>query len=365
MARLLQRKPPDGKRVRHKRIMIWSFFVVLAGVMALPLFGYLYVYLTPPPVQAAANQETNPRANFWRAVREGNAGYTSESGPYTTNVLIQNGGENWRNLRNGPVANFSPWWLAFALLAIGAFHILAGPSKVKESRSGRTVARWSLQERVMHWYTATLFIVLTITGLSLLFGRAALIPLFGLKGFSVYADIAMTVHNYLGPFFVVGVLLELIAWIKYNIPSKVDWEWIKKGGGLIGQGPHAHAGHFNGGEMIWFWIIATVGVTVCITGLILDFPNFGQTRETMQLANLIHAVLAVIWISVAFGHIYIGTAGTEGAIEGMTTGRVSVEWAKQHHDLWYEEVRKKGGEEEAEQVFKAGKGAPSPRGSSG
>jgi formate dehydrogenase subunit gamma len=116
--------------------------------------------------------------------------------------------------------------------------------------------------------------------------------------------------------------------------------------------------------MIWFWIIATVGVTVCITGLILDFPNFGQTRETMQLANLIHAVLAVIWISVAFGHIYIGTAGTEGAIEGMTTGRVSVEWAKQHHDLWYEEVRKKGGEE-AEQVFKAGKGAPSPRGSSG
>ena len=42
---------------------------------------------------------------------------------------------------------------------------------------------------------------------------------------------------------------------------------------------------------------------------------------------------------VFFGHAYIGTLGTEGALEGMTTGRVSVEWAKQHHDQWYEEVK--------------------------
>jgi len=354
---------PNASRVRHRHVLIWSFIITLAGVIALPLSGYLYVYLTTPPVQAAAKQDTNPRANFWRAVREGNAGYTSESGPYTTNVLIQNGGENWRQLRNGPVASITPWWLAVILLVIGTFHILVGQSRIKESRSGRTVERWSQQERVLHWYTATLFIVLTITGLSLLFGRAALIPLFGLKGFSVYADIAKDLHNYLGPFFVVGVLLEIMAWIKYNIPGKMDWEWIKQGGGLFGHNAHPHAGRMNGGEMIWFWIIATVGVAVSITGLIMDFPNFGQSRETMQLANLIHAVLAVIWISVAFGHIYIGTLGTEGALEGMTTGRVCAEWAKQHHDLWYEEVRKQGGEEVGE-VSKAGKGAPSPRGSS-
>jgi formate dehydrogenase subunit gamma len=50
------------------------------------------------------------------------------------------------------------------------------------------------------------------------------------------------------------------------------------------------------------------------------------------------AVLAIIWISFAFGHIYIGTIGTEGALQTMIRGRVSVEWARQHHDLWYEEI---------------------------
>jgi len=343
--------------------MTWSFIVMLAGIVGLPLFGYLYAHLAAPPVQAAANQETNPRANFWRAVRKGDAGYTSESGPYTTNVLIQNGGENWRQLRNGPVASIAPWWLAIMLFVIGAFHILVGRSKIREARSGNTVVRWSLSDRVLHWYTATLFIVLAITGLSLLFGRAALIPIFGVAGFSVYADFAKDLHNYLGPFFIVGVLLEIIAWIKYNIPGKVDWEWIRQGGGLFSKGPHVHAGRMNGGEMIWFWIIATVGLAVCVTGLIMDFPNFGQTRETMQISNLIHAVLGVIWISVAFGHIYIGTIGTEGALEGMTTGRVSAEWAKQHHDLWYEQVQAKG--EDTGEASRAGKGSPAPRGSSG
>ena len=50
----------------------------------------------------------------------------------------------------------------------------------------------------------------------------------------------------------------------------------------------------------------------------------------------------MIWTAVALGHIYIGTAGTEGALEGMSTGYVSEEWAKQHHDLWYKKVASKG-----------------------
>jgi formate dehydrogenase subunit gamma len=43
-------------------------------------------------------------------------------------------------------------------------------------------------------------------------------------------------------------------------------------------------------------------------------------------------------MAFSIGHIYIGTAGTEGALEGMTTGTVDKAWAKQHHDLWLEEL---------------------------
>lgn len=335
--------PGASRRARRRRIAVWSAALLVVGALLLPLVGYLAVSrASAAPAQSAADgQQANPRANYWRAVRQGSEGYTAASGPYTTNVLMQNGGENWRNVRNGPLAGIAPWFLAGVALAIGLFYILRGRIRLERRPSGATVERWTLPERVLHWYTATLFILLTLTGLSLLFGRAVLIPVLGLDGFAAYATLAIAVHNYLGPFFTVGVLLEIVAWIRFNIPNRIDWEWFRQGGGFVGHS-HPSAGRANGGEKLWFWLLATVGVGVCVTGLILDFPNFEQTRQTMQLSNLVHSVFAMLWIAVALGHIYIGTVGTEGALEGMTTGRVSVEWAKQHHDLWYEEAARKG-----------------------
>ncbi|HYA38752.1 MAG TPA: formate dehydrogenase subunit gamma [Candidatus Methylomirabilis sp.] len=334
---------PVSARTRRRRTLLWSLALILAGAMVLPLGGYLYLASRPAFAQSAApeQQPTNPRANYWRAVRGGMQGYTAASGPYTKDVLIQNGGQNWREIRNGPVSTYTPWILAVMILAIGLHYFIRGPSRLVQPRSGAKVERWSLPERVLHWYTATLFILMAITGLSVLFGRAVLVPVLGLDGNAAYAAFAIAVHNYLGPFFVVGVLLEIIAWFRYNIPNRTDVEWFKQGGGVIGN-KHPSAGRLNGGEKAWYWIITTVGVAVCLTGLVLDFPNFGQSREAMQLANVIHAVCAIGWLAIALGHIYIGTLGAEGALEGMTTGYVSVEWAKQHHDLWYEEVSREG-----------------------
>jgi len=327
-----------GKGLR--RLGLWSFMLMLMISLAAPVV----VYYSGTIQQAqAAEQASNPRANYWRAVRSGVPGTTTESGPYTTNVLIQNGGQNWRSLRNGPVASISPWLLALVLLAIGLFHFMHGPTMVKEPLSGRKMARWSFSERVLHWYVATIFIILAITGLSLFFGRAVLIPVIGINANAAWASFSKILHNYLGPFFVIGVVLEVIAWLKYNIFSKHDIEWLKSLGGALDSSKHPHAGRTNGGEKVWFWIIATVGlIGVCVTGLIMDFPNFNQTRETMQLSNILHSIFALIWIMVALGHIYLGVWGTPGALEGMVTGNVSEEWMKTHHDLWYDELKAKG-----------------------
>jgi formate dehydrogenase subunit gamma len=334
---------PSPTRRRRRRTFLWSLALILAGAMLFPLGGYVYVASTPAYAQSSApdQQQTNPRANYWRAVRDGTQGYTAASGPYTTDVLIQNGGQNWREVRNGPVSTYTPWILAVMILAIGLHYFIRGPSRLQHRPSGATVERWSLPERVLHWYTATLFILMAITGLSVLFGRAVLVPLLVLDGNAAYAAFAIALHNYLGPFFVVGVLLEIVMWFRFNVPNQTDVEWFKQGGGLVGH-RHPSAGRTNGGEKAWYWFIATFGVAVCITGLVLDFPNFGQSREAMQLASIIHAVIAIIWLAIALGHMYIGTLGTEGALEGMTTGYVSVEWAKQHHDLWYEEISRRG-----------------------
>lgn len=325
-------------RSRHARIVLWSVVAIMLGATLLPLTGYLYVGITNATAQAT--EDANPRANYWRAVREGNEGYVASRGPYTTNTLIQNGGQNWRQIRNGPISTFTPWILASVLGLIVLFHIVVGRVKVEEPRSGRLVKRWSLGERVLHWYTAILFIILAITGLSMLFGRAVLIPLLGPTGFSAWANFSITLHNYLGPFFFVGILLEIVLWMRHNIPNAEDFKWMATAGGLLTH-DHVSAGRINAGEKLWFWVICTFGVVVCVTGVILNFPNFGQTRETMQIASIIHAIVANLWLAMAIGHIWIGTLGTEGSLEAMTKGRVSAEWAKQHHDKWYEEVKTK------------------------
>ncbi|MBX2869167.1 MAG: formate dehydrogenase subunit gamma [Acidiferrobacterales bacterium] len=342
-------KAPVKKARNRWKSMLWSFVFIVMSATILPTASYLF---SADDAYAQVNNDNNQRANFWRAVREGKPGYSSVSGP-EAGVFINNGGQNWRQLRNGVIANYGGWAIVLGLGAIVLFFLLRGRIKVEEESSGLTVPRWKTWERVMHWYTAILFVLLTISGLSLLFGRAVLIPLLGAKGFGMWANLSITVHNYVGPFFALGVFAMLLVWVKNNIPNGTDMKWFAKGGGLIGNA-HPSAGKLNGGEKLWYWIVIFVGlIAVCGSGLVLigwaaQYGVVDGGRATMQFAHQIHAIAAIIWIVGFFGHAYIGTLGTEGALEGMTSGRVSAEWAKQHHDLWYEEVKDQAGRQETE-----------------
>lgn len=360
--------------MRRRRSMGWSIVLVLALAMLLPATAYVVHFTTgaahaqqpvqqpappaeaPPPIDPAAPPVEaepaprawdpagpNPRSETWRHARADGAGYVAASGPYTVNTLINNSGQNWRQLRMGPVHNIGGWFLVLVPLAILAFFLIKGRVPIEGGRAGVTIKRWSLFDRTLHWFTAITFIILAITGLSLLFGRTVLIPLFGLAGNAAWANIAMNVHNYVGPVFSIGVLVMIVKFMALNIPRRHDLEWFKRGGGIVGD-DHPPAGFLNGGEKIWFWGgVFFLGLVVIVSGFVLDFPQFGQSRSTMSAAHLFHAVAAVAWICFAMGHIYIGTLGTEGALEGMTTGEVDVNWARQHHDLWLEDLQREGG----------------------
>ena len=324
------------KKRRRRKIAVVSLLLIAALSLAAPFSGLL---LTAGSGVAVAQEgaEANPRSGYWREVRGANSGISTVDGQ-EAGVLINDNGQDWRRLRNGVVATYMPYALLAVLALLVLYHLLHGRTKVSESLSGRKVLRWQVYERVLHFSVAGSFILLAITGLSLLFGRALLIPVMGKDAFAAYAGVAKDVHNYLGPLFAGLLAVMILLWMRHNFFKPEDWDWLKKGGGMFG-GAHPHAGRMNGGEKVWFWIIATVGVAVCVSGLVLDFPNYQQGREAMQVANIIHAVLSILWIAVALGHIYLGTLGTEGALEGMTTGYVSEEWARQHHDLWLEEVQ--------------------------
>jgi len=118
-----------------------------------------------------------------------------------------------------------------------------------------------------------------------------------------------------------------------------DGPYLLKAGGLLNH-THPDAGYFNAGEKLWFWGgLVALGLLMGVTGLVLDFGNFGQTRYVMQIANYLHIAGATFFIVGALGHIYLGTIGTPGAFHAMYEGTVDTSWAKSHHRLWYEEVK--------------------------
>jgi len=305
---------------------------LLWGAALLILLGCA-IYL-----QAAA-EPSNPRADFWRLVRNGVPGYTSVSSEGHA-VLIQNGGENWRELRNLVIINITPWVIGLALVAMGVFHLVVGGDKLKEPRTGEMIERYRGWEIALHWYTAVLFIILAITGLSILLGRGQLIALFGHEGFAAYLAVAKVIHNWSGPLFLAGVFLQAVVWFRDNIPRKRDLLWFKNMGGMIGNGPRPPTGKINAGEKCWFWLMIISSIAVGITGFLLYFPIWGQDRLVMQVSNVIHGVAGVLFVTASFGHIYMGSVGAEGAFESMLHGKVDIAWAKHHSDLWLEEKRK-------------------------
>lgn len=326
---------------------------------ALLIVLIFFILLLSPIGMVLAHQDdhnaeglVNSISQVWRQVREGVAGYSAVSGQ-ETDELIQGSGQNWRQLRNGPIATYAVWLFGITGFGIGGFYLVRGQVKLAQPRSGRKVKRWSAGERLLHWFTAIIFIVLTITGLSLLYGRAVLIPLIGKAEFAAYADLAKIIHNYTGPAFIVGLLLMIVTWFKDNLPKRIDIRWLLEFGGMIGN-KHPSAGRINAGEKLWFWLLVFAGVAVCITGLILDFPNLGLDRLVLQISHLIHLILAIVLIVGSLAHMYIGTLGTEGAFEGMVSGKVDVTWAKQHHDLWYEELQRNNKDNDGEASMEAG-----------
>ena len=306
--------------------------------------------------QQAAQQIAQPLNNqpVWNEVRTGQPQYTSIPGR-ETNILVQPSGQTWRALRNGQISVYGGWALVVMFLAILTFYWRKGTIELHAPETGRKIQRFTAWERSVHWATAISFSILALSGLVILFGKSVLLPLIGYTLFSWLAILAKNLHNFVGPLFCVCIVLLFFTFVRNNIWKSYDLTWLKQFGGLF-SGREVPSGKFNAGEKVWFWGGALVlGVIVSASGLVLDFPNFNQTRQSMQIANVVHSVATIMFMLAALGHIYMGTVGMAGALDAMRTGYVDETWAREHHEYWYNEVR--SGTENASTAM----GKPAPR----
>ena len=274
----------------------------------------------------------------WSEARSG-APQTTQVRGRETNILIQPEGQTWRALRNSMVSVYAGWALVVMVIVIAAFHFWKGTLQLHESPTGRRIRRFTNWQMAIHWTTAYTFLILAFSGLIMTFGKNLLLPLIGYTLFSWLSILAKNLHNFLGPLFLVCIVLLFFTFVRDNVWRKYDWYWIRHFGGLVSRND-VPSGKFNAGEKAWFWGgLLVCGLVVSASGLILDFPNFNQTRNTMQIANIIHLVIASLFMLAALGHIYMGTLGMAGAYDAMSKGYVDETWAKEHHLYWYNDIK--------------------------
>lgn len=315
---------------------------------ALSLFGAGAVLAQAPEQQPASGpqaeqqrQQTQPLNNapVWRDVRSGQPAYTSIPGR-ETNVLVQSAGDTWRRIRNGPVTFYGGWLLVLAVLGMLALYVARGPVTLSEPLTGRQMLRFTFFERAVHWTTAISFCVLGISGLIMLFGKHVLLPIIGYTLFAGITAAGKNLHNFIAPLFIVSVLVMVPMWLRDNLPKAYDWQWFRRAWAFFARSEHIPSGRFNGGEKAWFWGgVLLLSIVMAWSGLVLLFPNFDQPRSTMQMAWIWHASAAMLYIAAGLGHIYMGTIGVVGAYGNMRLGYTDETWAKEHHEIWYREVK--------------------------
>ena len=256
-------------------------------------------------------------------------------------TLEQPAGRDWREFHQRTLPIIGAIAILGMLVILVLFYLIRGMVRIEHGRSGRTIVRFSAFERLVHWMTAACFIILAISGLNITFGKQLILPLIGEQAFADMSLWLKYAHNYLSFPFTLGVVLMFLMWIAWNIPTKVDVNWIKEGGGLVGD-RHPPAARFNAGQKMIYWIVVLGGAAAAVSGYLLMFPFYGTNIADMQLAQTVHAVVAMLFIAAMLAHIYIGTIGMEGAVEAMWSGNVDVNWAKEHHSLWLAQEEAKG-----------------------
>ena len=309
-----------------------------------------------------ANQTNGERARvqpgnnapMWRAVGGGVTGYSSlpkSQAPEAGNLIqpmvqypgsrFTSAGEAWRQVRNHWLIPYGAALLGIVLLALGIFFAVKGPLGHREPDGvSRPIERFTPFERAAHWTNAAAFVVLALSGLTMAFGKYFLLPVLGLhlSGWLTYA--LKTVHNFVGPLFVVSLLVIIITFVKDNIANWADFNWLIKLGGMFSN-EQVPSHRFNAGEKgIFWWAVTFPGIVVVGSGLVLNqlVPGMPYLRGDMQIAHMIHLAAGLVMMALIIGHIYMGTIGMHGAYNAMKTGYVSEQWANEHHQLWYQDI---------------------------
>jgi formate dehydrogenase subunit gamma len=196
------------------------------------------------------------------------------------------------------------------------------------------ILRYTLIERVMHWFAALAYMYVLATGLAFYSPH-----LYWIAQVLGGGPTSRFWHPWLGVAFALGLAWMLRTWIGDMRITQVDRKW---------EGAIEHyirnedenlppIDRFNLGQKYFFWAMVWAAVVLVATGLILWFPERvpWSLRWLRYTAILLHVSAALVTVGAFIIHVYMGTAVVRGGFTSIIRGEVSPAWARTHHRLWY------------------------------
>jgi formate dehydrogenase subunit gamma len=195
---------------------------------------------------------------------------------------------------------------------------------------GEGVLRYSLAERILHWFVALTFIYLMLSGFAIGYPRMAW--LYDVLG---GGQTVRFLHPIVGIAFTVGFVLMLVVWVRDMVFDAKDRAWTRDLRNYVREGHSSvDIDRFNAGQKGYFWFAIVTGVLLLVTGIPLWFPEL-MSAGWNQFARLLHHVVFLLTVGGFIIHVYMSTVMLPGTMPGMTGGRVTRAWAAWHHPSWF------------------------------
>jgi formate dehydrogenase subunit gamma len=199
-----------------------------------------------------------------------------------------------------------------------------------------TVDRYTVGARVNHWITATSLILLALSGLAMFHPS-----LFFLSGLFGGGQLTRMIHPWIGVVLFFSFAGLFLRFWRANLWKREDGTWLARVRDVLtGHEENLpEVGKYNAGQKFVFWAMSCLIIILILSGFVIwdqyfyDYTTLPQKR----LAVLVHAIAAVVIISVWIVHVY-AAIWVRGTITAMTRGHVTGGWAWRHHRKWLREL---------------------------
>jgi formate dehydrogenase subunit gamma len=199
------------------------------------------------------------------------------------------------------------------------------------------VERYTLHERLSHWFSGLTYLYLLLTGLALYSPH-----LYWIAAVLGGGPTIRFWHPWVGLLFVIAIVWMHWLWRADMHLTDADRRWNHGVKNYIENRDEEvpPAGRFNAGQKEFYWIMLFGAALLLISGLVMWFPEYVPQglRGLRSTAVILHEIAALITIGAFIIHVYMGLFLVPGSLHAIVHGYVSRGWARAHHRLWYERV---------------------------